>query len=117
MFLDMRVRVIDDNSEIVFGPGLVTLLEHIKSSDSMKEACSNMGISYSKGWKIINRAEKCLGYDLILRQHGGSKGGKCNVTQEGESLIKRYKSMMEVIKKESDNIFLDTFPEYKDENN
>ena len=117
MFLDMRVRVLDDDSEIVFGPGLVTLLEHIKTSDSMKEACSNMGISYSKGWKIINRAEKCLGYDLILRQHGGSKGGKCNVTHEGDSLVRRYKNMMDILQKESDEIFLDNFPEYKNEDN
>ena len=113
MFLDIKVRVLDEDSEIAFGPGLVSLLEHIKSSDSMKEACINMGISYSKGWKIINRAEKCLGYDLILRQHGGSKGGKCNITPEGDSIIKRYKQMIMMIDENADKVFKDIFEEYR----
>ena len=113
MFLDIKVKVLDDDNEQVFGPGLVSLLEHVKLSDSMKEACSTMGISYSKGWKIINRAEKCLGYELILRQHGGAKGGKCNVTPEGESLIKRYKYMVIMIQENADKIFEDVFEEYK----
>lgn len=113
MFLDIKVKAVDDDKEQVFGPGLVALLEYVKSSDSMKEACASMGISYSKGWKIINRAEKGLGYELILRQHGGSKGGKCNVTPEGESLIKRYRYMIEMIQENADKIFADVFEEYK----
>ena len=111
MFLDIKLRVLDD-TEIVFGPGLVLLLKHIKTSDSMKEACSNMGISYSKGWKIINRAEKCLGYDLILRQHGGSKGGKCNITSEGDTLIRKYDTMMGIITGKAEEVFGEIFPEY-----
>ena len=112
MFLDVKIKIVDEEGQSVFGPGLVSLLEHVKSSDSMKEACADMGISYSKGWKIINRAEKCIGKELILRQHGGSKGGKCNITEYGDSLIKRYKNMKKETDKEAERIFYENFPEY-----
>ena len=114
MFLDLKVKIVDDDGQSVFGPGLISLLEFIKSADSMKEACADMGISYSKGWKIINRAEKILGKNIILRQHGGSKGGKCNITEYGDSLIKRYKNMNADIEKEAERIFYEYFTEYKD---
>ena len=62
-------------------------------TESMKDACGEMGMSYSKGWKIINRAEKELGYELLERRHGGKSGGKCTVTEKGKSLMKRYRQM------------------------
>ena len=43
-------------------------MEHILVTESMKDACGEMGMSYSKGWKIINRAEKELGYELLGAQ-------------------------------------------------
>ena len=46
--------------DLVFGPGLIMLLEQIQTTESMKDACAQMEMSYSKGWKIINRAEKEL---------------------------------------------------------
>ena len=97
------------NEELVFGPGLSMLLGHIKETGSMKEACSAMGMSYSKGWKIVNRAEKELEYALITRQHGGSRGGKCEITQKGAALIQRYEKLEKTCrntqKKYSWNIF------------
>lgn len=68
--------------DLVFGPGLIMLLEQIQTTESMKDACAQMEMSYSKGWKIINRAEKELGYGLLERRHGGKSGGKCTVTEK-----------------------------------
>lgn len=76
----LKIKIYQE--DLVFGPGLVILMEHILVTESMKDACGEMGMSYSKGWKIINRAEKELGYELLERRHGGKSGGKCTVTEK-----------------------------------
>ena len=38
---------------IFFGPGPAELLMQIRRTDSVRMACEQMGISYSKGWKMI----------------------------------------------------------------
>ena len=77
----------------------------------MKEACGRMGMSYSKGWKIVNRAENELGYALILRHHGGRSGGSCSLTPESISLVRRYRALEERVKKYADTAFREMFAE------
>ena len=60
---------------IFFGPGPAELLMQIKRTDSVRMACEQMGISYSKGWKMINTMEEELGYKVTKRQQGGRNGG------------------------------------------
>ena len=84
--------------EPVFGPGLIKLLEHLEESGSMKEACQKMEMSYSKGWKIINRAERELETPLLIRHQGGRSGGKCEITAEGKTLMEKYRAMEAEVK-------------------
>ena len=107
----LKIKIYQD--DLVFGPGLVILLEYLLKTESMKDACSEMGMSYSKGWRIINRAEKELGYELLDRRHGGKSGGKCTVTQKGQSLMKRYRQMEEETKANLQKSFEKYFPEYR----
>lgn len=92
----VKLQVCTD--EPVFGPGLVELLEHLEENGSMKEACQKMGMSYSKGWKIINRAEKQLGTSLLVRHQGGKSGGTCEITAEGKTLMRKYRAMETEVK-------------------
>ena len=79
----LKIKIYQE--DLVLGPGLVILMEHILVTESMKDACGEMGMSYSKGWKIINRAEKELGYELLERRHGGKAGGKMYSDSKKES--------------------------------
>ena len=107
----LRVKLQINTDEPVLGPGVAELLELVEETGSMKEACRLMGMSYSKGWKITGRAEQELGYPLILRSHGGRTGGSCSVTQEGLSLIRRYRALEEKVKEYASGIFKDIFEE------
>ena len=107
----LRVKLQINTDEPVLGPGVAELLELVEETGSMKEACGRMGMSYSKGWKITGRAEQELGYPLILRSHGGRTGGSCTVTQEGLSLIRRYRALEEKVKEYASGIFKDIFEE------
>lgn len=107
----LRVKLQINTDEPVLGPGVAELLELVEETGSMKEACGRMGMSYSKGWKITGRAEQELGYPLILRSHGGRAGGSCSFTQEGLSLIRRYRALEEKVKEYASGIFKDIFEE------
>ena len=92
----VKLQVCTD--EPVFGPGLIKLLEHLEENGSMKEACQKMEMSYSKGWKIINRAERELVTPLLIRHQGGRSGGKCEITTEGKAMMKKFRAMEAEVK-------------------
>lgn len=76
-------------SEIAFGKGLVDLLEGIDRSGSINHATKEMGMAYSKAWKIINNAEAKSGLTLVEREGpGGSK-----LTREGLALVRLYRQL------------------------
>ncbi|WP_195269364.1 LysR family transcriptional regulator [Eubacterium sp. 1001713B170207_170306_E7] len=78
---------------IFFGPGPAELLTQIRQTDSVRMACEQMGISYSKGWKMINTIEEELGYQVTKRQQGGRNGGSASLTPEGETLLAKYQEL------------------------
>lgn len=76
--------------QVFFGPGTYYLLESILNTGSVKKACHLMGISYSKGWKMIHLAESEFGYKLVITKKGGEKGGRSTLSAFGLNLIKDY---------------------------
>lgn len=76
--------------EVFFGPGTALLLSLLKDTGSMLLACREMNLSYSKAWKMINTAEKELGFPIVERRHGGKEGGGTKLTGQGEDLLTRY---------------------------
>lgn len=62
---------------IFFGPGPAELLMQIKRTDSVRMACEQMGISYSKGWKMINTMEEELGYKVTKTPAGRKERRQC----------------------------------------
>ena len=66
---------------------LVTLLHLIRETQSVRDACSRMQISYSTAWNLLNSAEDSLGYPLILRNKGGPSGSGSLLTEKGRSLL------------------------------
>lgn len=107
--LHPEVKLQVTGEELVFGPGIARLLELIEQTESVKESCAQMEMSYSKGWKIINRAEKELGYRLLGRHHGGQSGGSCLLTEEGKELLQKYRRLEEEVKKYTEIRFRDYF--------
>ena len=44
-----------------FGPGVCELLELIEQTGSLQSACTEMGLSYSKGSRMLRGIERQLG--------------------------------------------------------
>ncbi len=85
-----RIKVQLTGSEPFFGPGARALLECIREEGSVRDACEKMGLSYSKGRKMLDRAEKELGYTIVERSPGGKNGGGARVSDDGLKLLEKY---------------------------
>ena len=92
-----------------FGPGPMQLLKGVERTGSLHQSADEMGMAYSKAWKIMKEMEKNLGFPLLLRQAGGIHGGGSVLTQKGGYFLKKYETMLKKIKEFSDEVFEETF--------
>ena len=88
-----KVKLMLCTDDRFFGPGVCELLERIRETGSIQAAAARMKLSYTKAWKILNRAEKELGMNLITRVSGGRSGGSSTVTEAGEETIRAFREM------------------------
>ncbi|MCD8364509.1 MAG: LysR family transcriptional regulator [Clostridiales bacterium] len=109
--LKPKTKVILENEEDFFGPGVAELFRQIQLSGSINLAAQAMHMSYSKCWKLIKRAEKVVGFPMLTRRIGGKNGGSSELTAEGKDFLQRYCAMIKEIQSVSDEIFRNYFPE------
>ena len=88
-----RVKLTFHTDERFFGPGICELLERIRRSGSIQAAAAGMEMSYTKAWRILNRAERAMGFPLITRVSGGKNGGCSVLTEAGERAIREFREM------------------------
>ena len=84
------VKIQLSKEDIFFEPGTAQLLSQIENTGSVRLACEQMTISYSKGWKIIRIMEEQLGFTVVKRQQGGRYGGSASLSERGKTLLKQY---------------------------
>lgn len=98
-----KVKIVFNNS--AFGPGIARIMSLVKETNKLSEAYKVMGLSPSKGWKIIKRVEKELGFPLFVSVVGGKGGGKSELTAKGEDLLFRYESFVNELNIEAEKLF------------
>lgn len=88
-----------------FGPGVYELLELVGQTGSLQEACFRMGLSYSKGSRMVKEAERQLGFPLAQRWAGGTGGGGSRLTEEGKNLLENYRQMLTEVQECTEQIY------------
>lgn len=91
--IEARVKLTLHTGERFFGPGVCELLECIRETGSIQAAAAQMEMSYTKAWRILNRAEREMGVSLITRVSGGKKGGSSTLTEAGERAVRDFREM------------------------
>lgn len=88
----LRVMLCDDAGERFFGEGPCRLLHLIEETGSLRSAAAQMGLSYSKALRLVQHAEKALGFALTCKTIGGRGGGGSTLTAEARQFLERYEA-------------------------
>lgn len=88
--VSVRIRF-NNNDEVVYGNGISKLLQMTEKTHSIHAAAKEMGMSYPKALKIINRAEKNFNEKLLVKKVGGVDGGGSELTEFGKMLVNQFK--------------------------
>ena len=90
--LKTTLRLEDGDHKRCFGPGVAALLEEIQEQQSLRAAAANMGMAYSKAWRIIRTAEEAFGCKLLDSTTGGRHGGGAELTEAAERILTAYRA-------------------------
>lgn len=88
--VNFKVKLMLYNDEPTFSVGVISLLELIEKYGSLNKACKEMSMAYSKGLRILRRAENDLGFKLVEGTVGGVNGGGSKLTDEGKLFYDFY---------------------------
>ena len=95
--------------KIFFDGRTAMLLQLIDETQSVRQACQRMQMSYSSGWNVIRTLEGQLSRTLIRRSQGGRGGGKSSLTEDGKLLLARYEFFSEALRDRAAALFDDYF--------
>ena len=76
----------DDAHAPAFGKGISQLCRLVDETGSLNKACKEMGMAYSKAWRIMQNAESSLGVTLLERK--GAHGSV--LTEDAQRLLRVY---------------------------
>lgn len=107
MKLKVKISIADDQNEEFMGIGLVWLVRRIKKFKSINQASKDMGLSYVKALKILNRLEKYLDKKMLIRKRGGKERGGAELTPFAEQFLEGYDRFQQDIKNYSEKKFSD----------
>ncbi|NBK19641.1 LysR family transcriptional regulator [Anaerotruncus sp. 1XD42-93] len=107
--MDYQIRVKLKQDQIFFGPGVARLLRGIEHTGSLQAAAAEMGMSYSKAWRILHTAERELGFLLVHRRAGGNGGGSSQMTDQGQAFLERYERFEREVNAAAERLFADCF--------
>ncbi len=79
---------IETSSGFVIHPKVIELLREVEGTGSLNSAVSNIGMSYSYAWNMINKTNCKLEAPLIVSRRGGNGGGLAKLTEAGTKLLK-----------------------------
>jgi len=103
--MDFNVRASVKRGHIFVNETLFSLLNQIGKTGSIRRACEEVGISYTKAWAILKDAQQVFGKPLLATQSGGASGGGAELTPEGQKFIRSYDAFCGDIDKYAAGIF------------
>ena len=90
--LKLHVRILSEE-QIAFGPGKAELLEAIQRTGSISQAAKSMNMSYRRAWQLVDTMNQCFQSALVETQTGGTHGGGAVITELGQMILKKFRTM------------------------
>jgi molybdate transport system regulatory protein len=105
--LKMKVayKVWLDKNGKAFGDGPYELLRRVEKIKSLHRAANQMGMAYSKAWRLIQTLEERLGFPILERKAGGKSGGGSRVTPNAKELMEHYEEFRKDVEDAMERIY------------
>ncbi len=81
---------IEEKGVKIYGDGPWDILARVERTGSLRQAATEINMSYSQAWRLIKTIEKNLGYPLLEKQTGGAGGGYSKLTSRAKALTNAY---------------------------
>jgi molybdate transport system regulatory protein len=94
-----------DHHGKAFGDGPYELLRRVEKTKSLHQAAGQMGMAYSKAWRLIRTLEQRLGFPLLERKVGGPSGGGSRITPKARELMKLYGRFRKEVEEAMEKIY------------
>lgn len=94
-----------DKNGKAFGDGPYELLRWVEQTKSLHQAAHQMGMAYSKAWRLIQTLEGRLGFPILERKAGGKSGGGSQVTPKAKNLMNHYGRFRKDVKDGMERIY------------
>ena len=91
----------ESESNSAYGFGIAGLCSGVREFGSLNAAAKDMGMAYSKAWRIIKDTEAALGIQLLNRD--GAHGSE--LTEEGNKLLDSYLALADALEKEAAKLY------------
>jgi molybdate transport system regulatory protein len=89
----LRFRVVLGKG-VALGPGKADLLQAIDKTRSLTAAAKQFGMSYKRGWTLVQELNDAFAKPLVETEKGGSGGGGgASLTRLGARILRRYREM------------------------
>jgi molybdate transport system regulatory protein len=87
-----RLRVVR-GEEVLLGPGKADLLEAIGRLGSLRDAATELGMSYMRAWKLVQTMNKGFRGPVVDFHRGGPARGGAELTDTGREALRLYRAM------------------------
>lgn len=94
-----------DKNGKAFGDGPYELLRRVEKMKSLHRAANQMGMAYSKAWRLVRTMEERLGFVLLERKAGGKSGGGSTVTPNAKELMEHYEKFRKDVEDAMERIY------------
>lgn len=107
--ISIRIFAAEDKA---FGPGVMHLLHNVERCASLRAAAKEMGMAYSKAWRVIKECEAALGFSLLTSTTGGPHGGGATLTHNAREMLRRYEAFTAALTDAGEHLFAAHFSDF-----
>jgi molybdate transport repressor ModE-like protein len=89
--INLKLKIyLEDSRDKFMGIGVLWLLRKMEQNMSLRAAANDLGISYSKAFRMVENLESALDMKVLDRKKGGSSRGGASLTDFGREFIALY---------------------------
>ena len=89
--------------EVAIGPGKADLLEAIAHEGSISAAARTLGMSYRRGWMLVDTMNRCFAVPLVETRPGGGRRAGARLTPAGEQAVEAYRALSDEVVRGADS--------------